>query len=134
MPFWRASSGGEVGGILYSGTSGKWIIGGKEVEDAKFDTTMGWIRNPEEHGGTLPHMMGKSWQLSDGNQWLDEGSLKISPSPSKSQEGPDFVEQYVLTKKGGGLFCLAVAKLFVGRLASENDWSLDDVYTDFKIL
>ena len=39
MPFWRASVNGVGGNVLYSSTTGKWVIGGQEAEDAKFGSS-----------------------------------------------------------------------------------------------
>lgn len=133
MPYWRRTSKGDVN-VLYAGTVGKWIVGQGDIE-GNFDTSVGFIRHPEEHKGALPHSMAGAWQLSDGRQWLDDTSIQISTTPVAAEK--DLATRIFYTWQGGVGFSIFAAKLVYNRMYSaETVWDvgIEEVLVDISQL
>uniref|UniRef100_A0A7S4QDQ3 Uncharacterized protein n=1 Tax=Alexandrium monilatum TaxID=311494 RepID=A0A7S4QDQ3_9DINO len=67
-PIWR-QEGGER--WLYSGTTGRWCIGGKDVQEDNFQRNSGFISQTAAHKGVMPDRMSGVWQ-----RWAGEAFVK----------------------------------------------------------
>merc|ERR1740121_2106621 len=65
---------------LYSGTDGKWYIGGATSQNQGFHCASGFIVCNKAHHGVTPDRMFGPWEFGDGSDWFQDASIRITNS------------------------------------------------------
>lgn len=76
QPVWEQSSRG--GHWLYSGKTGKWCIGGRDVRDNNFDTAAGWLYQNRHHKGRMPQDVGGRWRRWNGQGFQEDDEIMVT--------------------------------------------------------
>jgi len=72
---------------LFSTPKGRWAIAGKDVRDAGFVRSSGWIYQEQCHEGLMPDQSSSQWQLFDGKgAFTPDEAFKVT-APTGDQEG-----------------------------------------------
>mmetsp|Transcript_150538 Transcript_150538/g.419489 ORF Transcript_150538/g.419489 Transcript_150538/m.419489 type:complete len:459 (-) Transcript_150538:115-1491(-) len=75
QPLWK-KTGGER--WLYSGTDGRWYIGGVNSKHKRFECASGFIYNCKVHDGVLPHQLSGAWEWGGSSQWHKDPTIHIT--------------------------------------------------------
>jgi len=84
QPLWRQERGQHW---LYSGTSGKWCIGGEDVRERCFACAAGYICRAEPHCGAMPDEARGTWARWDGARFVHDPAIRVS-SPEDDPRSP----------------------------------------------
>eukprot|EP00406_Dinophysis_acuminata_P001528 CAMPEP_0179213018 /NCGR_PEP_ID=MMETSP0797-20121207/1438_1 /TAXON_ID=47934 /ORGANISM="Dinophysis acuminata, Strain DAEP01" /LENGTH=320 /DNA_ID=CAMNT_0020918715 /DNA_START=57 /DNA_END=1019 /DNA_ORIENTATION=- len=84
QPLWKLAHGDYW---LYSGTTGRWCIGGPDVRQEDFDRSAGYVYQTIKHGGWLPHQVDAAWKRwePDCGTFVEDTAIRISGVPPYSQ-------------------------------------------------
>eukprot|EP00929_Paragymnodinium_shiwhaense_P019310 TRINITY_DN13224_c0_g1_i1.p1 TRINITY_DN13224_c0_g1~~TRINITY_DN13224_c0_g1_i1.p1 ORF type:complete len:2730 (-),score=502.96 TRINITY_DN13224_c0_g1_i1:488-8677(-) len=102
-PLWSQSKGGSH--WLYSGLSGRWLVGGQREKELGFQCDTGVISSRDAHSGQMPHKLQEEWQFFDGLGWQQSQHIVIDKQ-QWWQHGKEEVHDAVDsadTSKGVGL-------------------------------
>mmetsp|Transcript_95508 Transcript_95508/g.279287 ORF Transcript_95508/g.279287 Transcript_95508/m.279287 type:complete len:565 (-) Transcript_95508:148-1842(-) len=88
QPIWK-QKGGRC--WLYSGSNGRWIIGGNDAKEKNFDCARGVIYSKKSHGGIMPDKVGSVWLRLGGTKFHEDSAIMVSVKPAPL---------YVLTPNG----------------------------------
>eukprot|EP00929_Paragymnodinium_shiwhaense_P030636 TRINITY_DN17326_c0_g1_i10.p1 TRINITY_DN17326_c0_g1~~TRINITY_DN17326_c0_g1_i10.p1 ORF type:complete len:1169 (-),score=218.81 TRINITY_DN17326_c0_g1_i10:642-4148(-) len=80
-PLWKQLTGGHW---LYSGTSGRWLLGDEHELGAAFLCDSGLLSTSDKHRGVMPHDIaphGGSWQRFSPDGWWVDASVQITLQP-----------------------------------------------------
>jgi len=74
QPLWKLQGGERW---LYSGTSGRWCIGGADVKREDFARTAGFISQTVQHKGATPDRTCSVWQRWNGTQFEKDTRITV---------------------------------------------------------
>jgi len=75
-PLWEQSASG--GHWLFSGTNGRWCIGGQDVRRSNFTTAAAWLFSKYRHKGRMPQDVGGPWQRWNGSAYQEDDAIRIT--------------------------------------------------------
>jgi len=67
---------------IFSGRSGKWMIGGADVKAAHFERSAGFIYSEKAHEGVMPDRITGGWIRWDGIQFVRDDAITVTPTIS----------------------------------------------------
>jgi len=75
FPLWEKVDGNRW---IYSGTDGRWYVGGPASRTRHFQCSTGYLYNDRAHGGLLPHQLPSAWAWGDSGLWHEDALIGIS--------------------------------------------------------
>mmetsp|Transcript_22169 Transcript_22169/g.61382 ORF Transcript_22169/g.61382 Transcript_22169/m.61382 type:complete len:1225 (-) Transcript_22169:123-3797(-) len=74
-PLWKKSGGNRW---LYTGTDGKWYVGGMHSRRLNFLCSSGFVCSCRPHGGRTPDRIEGAWEAGDGRQWHTDCDILVT--------------------------------------------------------
>mmetsp|Transcript_60882 Transcript_60882/g.132069 ORF Transcript_60882/g.132069 Transcript_60882/m.132069 type:complete len:602 (-) Transcript_60882:47-1852(-) len=74
FPLWK-QRGGEH--WIFTGTNGRWYVGGVREKILKFQCSSGSIRSRHAHGSRTPHRPGVAWLVLDHGCWTEDPEILL---------------------------------------------------------
>jgi len=74
QPLWKQKGGQRW---LYSGTSGRWCIGGQDVKEDDFQRAAGYISQTAPHKGAMPDRTSSIWLRWDGEKFEKDSRITV---------------------------------------------------------
>jgi len=78
-PLWKSVNSDRW---LYSGRSGKWMIGGVDCKASDFTRSAGYLFSDTVHNGEMPDQMAGTWCWWDGQQFVQDAAVVVSAACS----------------------------------------------------
>lgn len=73
---------------IYSGTDGRWYVGGLSSREKGFQCSTGFLYHDREHNGIMPHQLRGAWCWGDNGAWHEDTSIAVTAVQSAAFTDP----------------------------------------------
>jgi len=84
-PIWEKKASSRW---IYSGTDGRWYVGGPSSREKGFQCSTGFLYHNREHGSMLPHQLRGAWCWGDNGAWHEDTSISVTAVQSADLADP----------------------------------------------